>query len=193
MITRGNEVIVILTKKVVTKDLPEFQKIKELYFQAFPAEERVPWSWLYHQSKKQFIEFIAFYDQDEFVGIAYNVTQKDLTYIFYLAVDPQIRGGGYGGKILADLAKMYQGQRFCLSAEAPDSEADNNETRLRRIAFYQRNGFELSHKTALEKGVKYTMMHRNGNFENAEYQKIIAYFAGFFKFIFKVEFIDENK
>ena len=142
------------------------------------------------QSKKQFIEFIAFYDEDKFVGFAYNISRDDLTYIFYLAVNPAIRGGGYGSKILQETMKMYDGQRFCLSAEKPDSNAENAEQRVRWIDFYHRNGFLDSNKDCVEDGVVYEMLHFGKDFEKSEYLKLQNYFLGFFRHFFKIEFID---
>lgn len=164
--------------------------MKKMYFEAFPKEERVPWMWLMMQSRKQFIEFIAFYDEDQFVGFAYIISRQKLTYIFYLAVNSELRGGGYGSKILQDIFKMYEGQHFAISVEPIDDTADNAAQRRSRVKFYERNGFTMSSKLALEQGVKYSMMYHNSDFEKQDYIDLIAYYAGIFSGIFKTEFID---
>lgn len=87
---------IILAKKIVSPKLPEYKYLKQLYRKAFPKAERLPWFFLMKRAQKQFIEFIAFYDDDNFVGFAYNITRNDLTYIFYLAVDAKYRGQGFG-------------------------------------------------------------------------------------------------
>lgn len=185
-----SEVIVILNKKIITKRSPEYKQAKQLYFDSFPKDERVPWSWLMLRSKKQFIEFIGFYDDEKLVGFAYNITQGDLTYLFYLAVDPNLRGGGYGSQILQDVIKMYSGQRICLSAEILDPDADNALQREKRIAFYQRNGFKMSDKIAKEAGVVYSMLTHGGDFEKQEYIDIQNYFNGIFSLFVKIYYLD---
>ncbi len=141
------------------------------------------------QARKQFIEFIAFYDEGKFVGLSYVISEGSLTYIFYLAVDPSLRGHGYGSQILHDLYQMYSGQRICLSAERPDEKADNAVQRAKRIEFYQKNGFVLTDKVSLEQGVEYAMLYHGKNFTEQEYQDLISFFAGIFRVVFKTKFI----
>nr|WP_048704649.1 GNAT family N-acetyltransferase [Companilactobacillus ginsenosidimutans] len=146
------------------------------------------------RSKKQYIEFIGFFNNGKLVGTAYNMSKGDLTYIFYLAVNPELRGGGYGSKILKDIVQMYAGHRFCLSAEKPDSKAANAEQRERRIAFYKRNGFNDFGKVAVEDGVTYTMLsYGDADFEKQEYIDLQAYFSGIFTPFAKIKFIDEEQ
>nr|WP_281273603.1 GNAT family N-acetyltransferase [Companilactobacillus furfuricola] len=162
---------------------------KRLYFEAFPKAERVPFFWLLLQARKQFVEFIAFYDDDKFVGMSYLISKGSLTYLFYLAVDPTMRGKGYGSQILQDLFKMYSGQRLCLGAERPDDEAINSNERRKRIEFYESNGFVLSGKIVREQSVDYVLLSHGGDFSKQEYQDLIAFYAGIFKLIFKTKFI----
>lgn len=179
----------MLKKQVITRKLAEYDQVKQLYFTVFPKAERVPFCWLMLQARKQFIEYIAFYDDTKFVGFAYIISYQKMTYIFYLAVDPKLQGHGYGSQILQDIFKMYSGQNFCLSVERPDKKAANAEQREKRIQFYQRNGFVLSDKVAVEQGVEYAMLYHGHDFEKSTYIHLIEYFAGIFKKIFKTEFI----
>lgn len=149
----------------------------------------MPFFWLLLQARKQFVEFIAFYDEGKFVGLSYVISKGSLTYLFYLAVDPKLRGQGYGSQILQDLFKMYSGQRICLGAERPDERADNAKERDRRINFYQSNGFELSGKIVREQGVDYVLLAHGGDFSEREYQDLIAFFAGIFRIVFKTKFV----
>lgn len=71
---------------------------------------------------------------------------EGLIYIYYLAVDPGMRRLGYGSSVLDGLKAMFPGCRFALSSESPDPDARNLEERLRRISFYERNGFADSRR-----------------------------------------------
>ena len=61
-----------------------------------------------------------------------------MTYGEHFAVDPDERGGGYGGKALRLLCEELQ-TPVVLEVELPFDEMSR-----RRIGFYQRSGFTLS-------------------------------------------------
>lgn len=56
------------------------------------------------------------------------------TFLEHFAVDPALRGGGIGGRMLDELTA--RAGTLCLEAELPE-----NETARRRIGFYRRHGF----------------------------------------------------
>ena len=58
-------------------------------------------------SLKANVKFHALYDQDVFCGIAYYVESSSTVYLTYLAVNQDLRGHGYGSKILAMLEEKY--------------------------------------------------------------------------------------
>lgn len=49
-------------------------------------------------SKREGIDFIAYYDEEKFIGLAYLITFENLTYLWYLAVVQDLRSQGYGRK-----------------------------------------------------------------------------------------------
>ena len=64
----------------------------------------------------------------------------DLAYVEHFAVDPAVRGGGYGAAAL---------QRLCAEACTPvvlEVEKPHDEMSRRRIGFYRRCGFVLSER-----------------------------------------------
>ena len=77
----------------------------------------------------------------------------------YFAVLPHLRSGGTGSRILTLLTQRY-GQIFG-EAEAPTSEDPaENHLRLRRLGFYERNGFRvLDYECALF-GVHFNCLYR---------------------------------
>lgn len=64
---------------------------------------------------------------------------EPVVFIEHLAVDPNIRNGGIGSKILHELQQKL-GKMMCLEVELPETELA-----ARRIGFYERNGFFLNH------------------------------------------------
>lgn len=71
------------------------------------------------------IGLLTYWDFDVFV------------YVEHFAIDPSLRGGGYGSEILSRLVQMVK-KPVVLEVERPLTEEAK-----RRIAFYQRNGFAL--------------------------------------------------
>lgn len=69
-------------------------------------------------------------------GFYSALTFGDITHILFLAVEEKLRDHGYGSQILAEIGKAYAGNRVILDVEMVDPEADNNEQREQRIAFY---------------------------------------------------------
>lgn len=62
---------------------------------------------------------------------------EGLLYVDHFAVNPQLRGGGIGSKMIAAL-KEVSDDPICLEVELPETRDAQ-----RRIAFYERNGFHL--------------------------------------------------
>lgn len=127
--------------KKVNKQLKEFEQIKELMNSAFPKIERMPMWFLLCKARKRGIDFLALYDERHFVGVAYLVTRKDLTYISYLAIGSNNRSKGYGTRVLETIRLLYPENRILVSIEPIDKSADNYEQRVKRKSFYTRNGF----------------------------------------------------
>lgn len=126
----------------VTKESEKFQEIERLYRAAFPREERVPMDTLLEEDGPY--DFIACYDEAILCGFYSALTFGDITHILFLAVEEKLRDHGYGSQILAEIGKAYAGNRVILDVEMVDPEADNNEQREQRIAFYMRNGYHHS-------------------------------------------------
>ena len=81
------------------------------------------------------------YDEDKFCGIAYYVISDSTVYLTYLAVNKDLRGQGYGTKILSLLEKQYPDQAIVIDIEPVVPTAKNYQQRVSRLKFYERNGF----------------------------------------------------
>lgn len=151
----------MLKTKQITVDSPDFKKIKNLYYSAFPREERMPFKYLIKPSSSN--EFIACYDRKKFCGFYSAMTFDDVTHILFLAVDKTERDRGYGSKILRTIERNHRGKRIILDIEAPDANADNNEQRLRRKAFYKRGGYTETDIKYVENTVSYEILIKRGS------------------------------
>ena len=151
----------------VTKESEKFPEIERLYRAAFPREERVPMDTLLEADGPY--DFIACYDEAILCGFYSALTFGDITHILFLAVEEKLRDHGYGSQILAEIGKAYAGNRVILDVEMVDPEADNNEQREQRIAFYLRNGYHHSGISYGWRGVMYEILILDGTISEEEF------------------------
>lgn len=118
-----------------------YWQVRQLYHTAFPPEERPPYflTWLF--SLRSAIDFVAYDDRGDFVGLAYTVTTSQGRFVLFLAVTDEHRSRGYGSLILRDIAEQTPDLPCFLCMEPMDERATNYEQRLKRLAFYERNGY----------------------------------------------------
>lgn len=161
----------------VRLSLKEYKQVKQLYKRAFPKYEREPWSWLLIKSKYQRADFMAFYDQEQFVGFAYVIHNHGMHYILYLAVNDQVRSQGYGTRIINELRNLYPNDSLALDVEQPNPHAANNQQRLRRLRFYRRNGFFPTPKLFKEEKVTFQVLATNKKINQQKIDKTFEWFS----------------
>ena len=167
------------------------KKVKRLYLEAFPKEERVSFMLLAAREKKGNGDLLALKDGDLFVGMVSVLRYEDLAYIFYLAVDEGLRGRGYGSRVLSSLKERYSGCRIFLAREQLDEKADNYEQRVSRHSFYQKNGLVDFPCKITEQKVIYDVMGIGDNVTAKEYDKLITRWAGkFFRRLYDMHIIE---
>jgi len=136
----------MLEVKPITKHFADLELVRELNNSEFPRNERMPvWMLLrMTKTKKGIADFMAFYDDDLFVGFISLFTIGNLTYVALLAVNSNIQSKGYGSRILGYVKTLYPDNRVTINIEVLDENAANNKQRKRRRAFYYKNGYESS-------------------------------------------------
>ncbi len=118
--------------------------IKQLYMRTFPAAERKPFSIIQKKQTKGSMEILSIEnDTGDFLGLAITILYNDIVLLDYFAVDDNRRDGGIGSAALHLLFERYSGKRFLLEIEAPDIPSENGKDRIRRKAFYLRNGMTV--------------------------------------------------
>ena len=113
--------------------------VEELYHSAFPSNERLSFSLLKILSLLPENYFYALYDEEQFIGLLYYVTDRDNLLGCYFAIDDKIRSKGYGKQVLSFLKSQKRNAYVIM--ESVDVNSDNKEQRLSRQSFYTRNGF----------------------------------------------------
>lgn len=157
-----------------------FRDFSALYKEAFPKEERAPLFFLKAKAKKKVSDCFGIYDEDTFVGLLNLIYHKDIVFVFYFAVRADLRGKGYGTRILDALKEKFPARRLILTIEDPDEPCENREQRQKRKAFYQKNCFAACGYPMIEKGIAYQALSFGGQVSADELQALLkAYMGGF--------------
>ncbi len=165
-----------LTKKPLSKDLPEYEQVKNLYRTAFPKEERMPWRMIMRMTRRRSLRSAVYYDGKALVGLSLCAVEEEQVFLFYLAVTTEIRNRGYGSMILTSLKEEYAGKVLFLDSERLDPEAPNNEQRIRRMAFYERNGIHQTGAFTHYGGVDYELLATDPDFTKEDFMKFVKEF-----------------
>jgi len=133
-----------LSLRHIVEGSEDFEYASDLYDFSFPKKEQEKMDRILKISESPLGDFSVILEGDTRVGLLFYMKSRRLVYIYYLAIDPGYRGRGYGSRVLSMIEEMYPDCGFTLNSEAPDDMAENNEQRMERIAFYERNGFRDS-------------------------------------------------
>ena len=155
--------------ETITSKSLNLETIKELYFQAFPENERRPFEDMITDTSSH-IEVLAFYDGSVFCGFACLLNTQKISHIIYLAIDENLRSNGYGSQVLTLLHEYKHGSRVIVDIERQNKISENNEQRLKRKQFYLRNGYSESNVKYHWEGEDYEILVYGGNLSKQEFR-----------------------
>ncbi len=164
------------------------KKVKKLYKTAFPRNERAPFGFLMRRTENGRDSFSAVVDDGRFIGLTYTIHVEKLVYLFYLAVSEEERGKGYGTGILKCIRDMYPDCAIILSVEDTDDlNAENYDQRIRRLGFYEVNGYKKLGIKVTEIGVVYDLLCTDENITKKDFFALMKNYLGprRFKLIYK--------
>lgn len=164
----------------IKKSMADYEHIIEIYKNSFPKIEQFPVWLLRILSHLKGINSIAFYDGNNLCGFSYFLVNEKTVFILFLAVNDKVRSKGYGSQIIAWLKENYPNREIFLDAEKPDENAENNNQRIKRIGFYQKNGiFDTNHSFSYD-GVTFEILCTDKNFSEEDYsENLMSYFRIF--------------
>ncbi len=145
-------------------------RAKALYLSAFPKEERLPWWLMRLNALRRGIDLTAWMEGETFCGFTASVTEGNMHFLLFFAVDGGLRGRGYGSKIL-DAIRREHGC-VSLNVELLDPKAENYEQRKLRFAFYGKNGFYDTYYHVWEVGGKFRVLSTCPELDVQSYKSI---------------------
>ena len=125
-----------ITAVSVTPEFKEFDKINEIYEEAFPPEER---KFSLEQMMAQPLSKLdvkAYYCGGKVIGMSVLQDIGAFVYLLFFAVDKTVRSSGFGGRIFDRIIEDCGEKPLVFSIEDPSEECDNKEQRIKREAFY---------------------------------------------------------
>lgn len=122
----------------------QWEKVKEIYLEAFPKRERKPFSSLRRSVKCGKVQLLTAVEGNQLFGFTAVIPYKNMVMVDYLAVSGKIRSKGTGSRILQEVCKMFADKKIVLLIEQVDEQADNWQQRIARRRFYVKNGFTSS-------------------------------------------------
>jgi len=171
---------IMIRFEIIDENTKNLEEIKQLYFDAFPFEERIPFYIMVLVGNDRGVEFLSIYDDDKWLGFIHTLVGDELSYIFYFAIENSLRQSGYGSKILREYKKMHP--RLSLAIEPVEEESDNFKQRKKRLDFYRKNGFETLDTRVVEMGVEFELMGARGmEIKESDYRKLVKKFFDSFE------------
>ena len=159
----------------IDENTKNLEDIKQLYMDAFPFEERIPFYIMVSVGNDRGVEFLSIYDDDTWLGFIHTLVGEKLSYIFYFAIDGGLRQSGYGSKIIREYKKIHP--KLSLAIEPIEEDSDNIKQRKKRLAFYEKNGFETLDTRVVEMGVEFELMGAKGmEIKENDYKSLVKKF-----------------
>ena len=159
----------------IDENTKNLEDIKQLYMDAFPFEERIPFYIMVLVGNDRGVEFLSIYDDDTWLGFIHTLVGEKLSYIFYFAIDGGLRHSGYGSKIIREYKKIHP--KLSLAIEPIEEDSDNIKQRKKRLAFYEKNGFETLDTKVVEMGVEFELMGAKGmEIKESDYKSLVKKF-----------------
>ena len=153
------------------------RNVRQMYLEAFPSEERMPFPAMVAMPKLWHTDFLEFYDGDTLCGFVYLAHNCKMGFIMFLAVDEVLRSKGYGSEILHEIQRRYSDKKMIVSIEPCDEDAPDLARRAKRKAFYSRNGYrETGYRMRLS-GVEQEILIGNGEFDQKEFRLFFALYS----------------
>lgn len=150
----------------ITQQSRFWNQVNILAKEAFPPEEYLAPSELVKMACSDNFDFFALLEKNTFVGFMVVQTYENLAYLFFLAIDTENRGKGYGSRAIETLKAEYPDKNHIVDFEMLDDAAPNKVQREKRRSFYLQNGYRETGLFLSYLGVDYEVFCMGENFDS---------------------------
>lgn len=112
-----------------------------IYTEALPPSEQKPRVDLEDMLANNNYYFYALKNDSIVIGFAivYSPSNSDYYLLEYMAIDRNIRSGGYGGKLFDSMVEIFHNKHMVIEIESPYQQSEDHEIRQKRKVFYERH------------------------------------------------------
>lgn len=126
-------------QKITSANSEAYNYVEQLLTKSFPIEEYRPLNdWKAYTDKNVLFQNNIILDNNNPVGLMTIWDLDKFYYIEHFAIDENLRGAGYGSKVLDCLEQKAGDKPIILEVELPE-----DSTAKRRIEFYKKYNFNL--------------------------------------------------
>lgn len=174
----------------LSKYAPNYVDVIALYKEAFTTVRHVPSWMLRFMMRKGKPGFSVLYENDIWIGLLYTTEYKDIVFVHFFAIAAASRSKGYGSKVIDAMKEKFARNRIVLNIEELTQDSANYQQRVKRKAFYQKNGFSSSGYIVKEPEERLEMLNLNGNISQEEIQAMYKHlFGGVLGFLYRPKVI----
>ena len=163
-----------LTLQLIDTHFPEMARVQALSVEAFPPHERVPAEEFLRLAREGMLDFWALRHHGEFTGYMSVLPYKNMAYLSFLAIESCRRGRGLGSAALRALHKHYSGHLHVVDLEPLDTSAANSEQRIRRRAFYLKNGYRPTGWFLSYAAGTFEILCAGGEFDISSFRELLS-------------------
>lgn len=157
------------------KNTTNIQEVYGLYVASFPEDEQMDFEDIYALYDES--ELLSIYWKEQFAGFFSIFTYNGRCHILYFAIDEKFHNQGIGTKAIQWLQKYKSDCRIMADLEQPILDSDNYEQRLKRIRFYEKNGFKETEIQYTWKHEAYRIYSWNGLVSGQEFSEFWKHFS----------------
>ncbi len=161
-----------LSLQPILRDSEDLDVLDAINYEAFPEYERWTLEAMFATGDSIGTEILGIYEGSTLSGYVFLIANKKAVYISHLAISSACRSKGYGSQTLA-LLREYYGAHLYLDMEPMDPQAENYDQRLRREAFYHRNGFRTTDLYTTMKGYMFQLLTTNPEDSYEDLRKLL--------------------
>lgn len=149
-----------------------FNDIKKIYNNSFPRKERFPLIILLLNIIRKNSEMFVLLDNNMVCAFIYCINYGNMTFILYLAVDPEKRNNGYGSYLLNWILEKKKNNKIFLNIDKIDDNYEDSDIRKKRLDFYINNHFYITNYLSVERCSNFHILSTDKKFEVNEYIKL---------------------
>lgn len=159
-----------------------YSKVIDLFFEAFPKIQRLPLWIVKYRMRNGKNGFDVIYEHNNWIGFIYAKEYKNVVFVKFFAISESFRSSGYGSKVMDSMRNNFSDKRIVLNIEELDEKEDNYQQRVKRKAFYERNGFNSTGFIVKEPAERQEMLIHGGTISKEEIEAMYKHFLGHFLF-----------